>query len=458
MSIAPVAGLPRGRCRGGLPAMGCPRAHALMTDAAIPLTSSTPPAPGEPWSCPFCALACDDLDRASSSAGPGVETQCARAKARIAGALAGPAASVALRRGQPCSVDEACDAAAALLGEARQPMIGGLGAEVHGLRALMQLATGSQAIVDHAHGQGLAAVLTAMQDRGSYTTTIGEIRTRADLVMLVGPFDAAGFPRLAERLGLPGADGRAVVTLGHPGLAGVATEDVPLEGDLYDSVATLNAALAGRPVPPASAGLVALATRLLAARYVAVVWAPGALPPPQPTLLVEGLHRLVKLLNRRTRAGALMLAGPDAALTAQQVMTWRSGLPLRSAFHPAGLHHEPHRYGLATLAGRGAVDALLWVSAFDEALLPPAAAASLPTVLLGHPAMANSAAAKAAEVYIATAVPGIHAGGHLTRTDVVVTVPLFPLVASTLPDVATLATAIARRLPARAVSAREVAA
>jgi formylmethanofuran dehydrogenase subunit B len=328
-------------------------------------------------------------------------------------------------------------------------MVAGLGAEVHGLRALMQLAAASHAVVDHAHGAAQAAVLTAMQDRGSFTTTLAEIRTRADLVLLVGPFDEAGFPRLAARLGLPGHDGRAVLALGHPGLAGVNAEAVPLQGDLYDSVATLNAAVAGRPVPQATPALQALAARLQAARYVAVVWAPGALPAPQPTLLVEGLHRLVKLLNRRTRAGALMLAGPDGALTAQQVMTWRSGLPLRSAFHPAGLHHEPHRYGLATLAARGAVDALLWVTAFDAAVLPPAEAAALPTVLLGHPGLAGHAAARAAEVFIATAVPGVHAGGHLTRTDVVVTVPLFPLVDSSLPDVATVARGIAQRLPAR---------
>lgn len=418
---------------------------------------SPTPSTGDPWSCPFCALACDDIARSPQGADPAaagrlpaITTECARAQTQVATALAAtPGAALALRRGRPCSLDEAHEAAAALLARARQPLVAGLGAEVHGLRALVQLAADCHAIVDHAHGTALATVLTAMQDRGAFTTTLGEIRTRADLVLLVGPLDEAAFPRLGERLGLRGepARGKACIALGQPGLAGVACDTVALQGDLYDSVAVLNAAVAGRPVPQASAALQALAAHLLAARYVAVVWAPGALPAPQPTLLVEGLHRLVKLLNRSTRAGALMLAGPDAALSAQQVMTWRSGLPLRSAFHPAGLHHEPHRYGSASLLARGAVDALLWVSAFDATLLPPAAAQGLPTVLIGHPAMAPQPAAQAAEVFIATAVPGVHAGGHVTRTDVVVTVPLLALVASPLPDVAQVAQGIARHLP-----------
>jgi formylmethanofuran dehydrogenase subunit B len=429
-----------------------------------------------PWICPFCALHCDDLlagadgplriDPApatgtastGASASPGTAAQCPRARALLDRAR--PAHGEPMIDGAPASHDAAVAAAVAMMRTWRRPLFAGLAADVHGQRALAALAVQQHAVVDHAHGEPLTATLNAMQDRGAFTVTLHEARERADVLLFVGDVPEA-MPRLLERLGLAGGTGAGAVgtpvdptharrafTLGRTprataalAAAGLPATAVATTDDLYDSVAALSAAVAGH-AEVASTAVAALATALQGARYAALVWATAELPGRQRALLVEALDRVVKRLNRTTRAGAVMLAPPDGALGAQHVQTWRSGLPLRSAYHPAGVRHAPHQFATRRLLDDRAVDGLLWVSAFD--VLPPPAT-DLPTVVIGHPALGALLSGRAGTVFVPAAVPGVHAGGHVLRTDVVVTLPLLPLAGSAgaWPTVAAVAEALA---------------
>jgi formylmethanofuran dehydrogenase subunit B len=207
------------------------------------------------------------------------------------------------------------------------------------------------------------------------------------------------------------------------------------DGDLFTTLSLLNAAVAGRALPAIPERLQQLATRLRAAKYAVLVGAP-ALLPAQAALLIETVHRIVGLLNRSTRAAALWLGGGNGASTANQVFTWLSGLPLRTRAGPAGLEHEPLRFDAAPLLADGAVDALLWVSAFDAEAVPPTTA--LPTVVLGPPAMA-AACRRAGSIFIAVSTPGIGSDGHLFRTDGAVLMPLTAARRDRLPTVADVA-------------------
>jgi formylmethanofuran dehydrogenase subunit B len=160
-----------------------------------------------------------------------------------------------------------------------------------------------------------------------------------------------------------------------------------------------------------------------------LVWEPARLGP-HAALVIERLQQVIARLNATTRAAALPIGGGQGALTAQQVHTWLSGLPLRSRIGPRGLEHDPLRYGADRLLGDGAVDALLWIGAFP-AMPPPAS--TLPRVLLVSADMAAQAGACGDEtdaVVIPVATPGVQHGGHLFRTDTVVLLPLHPWPAS----------------------------
>lgn len=377
------------------------------------------------WTCPFCPLACDHL---GVQVGPGDEPlalaggRCERASRALATFTSAPAPARPTVDGRPASFDEALAAAAALLRASRQPLFAGLGADVAGARALYPLACATGAITDGAGGEAPWHGLRALQDRGQFTTTLAEVRERADLVVFIGDAPVALAPLLAERCGL--AD-KAVVTL-----AGVGPgEPVRAEGDLFTQAAWLEAAVAGRLAGRVPAPIVALGERLRAARYAVLVGLPATLPA-HGALVVETVHRIVGHLNARTRAAALWIGGADGSSTTNQVFAWLSGLPLRTRAGARGLEHEPLVFAAERVLAQGGADLLLWMSTFDAAARPPAT--TLPLVVIGHPAQ-GEACARAGAVFIPVATPGIGCAGDLFRTDGTVMLPLHPVRAEVLP-------------------------
>ena len=419
---------------------------------------AAPPAGAARWTCPFCLLLCDHLSVRVGASGSGLELaggDCARARAALAGFADRPSAAQAQVGGRACPVDEAVAAAARVLKASRQPLFGGLGTDVAGARALYRLACATGAICDAAQGAAMTQALSALQDRGGFTATLTEVRTRADLIVVLGGLPLEQAPNLFDRLGFGErtAAPRHLVVVGpspqDPAeLAALAArpnlsvESVPLQGDLFDTVALLAALVDQRHVRAAPARLVALSDRLRAARYGVIVAATGGLPA-HGALVIEAVNRIVGSLNLTTRAAALWLGGGNGASTVNQVFAWLSGLPLRSRAGPAGLEHEPVCFDAQRLLADDAVDALLWVSSFDAESLPPPT--RLPLVVLGHPALASSCRREGA-VFIPVSTPGIGSAGHLFRTDGVVLLPLFPVYADTLATVAELVGRITQEL------------
>lgn len=408
----------------------------------------TPTPSAAPWTCPFCPLLCDGfaLEARHGGAPALVGSDCTRARAALARFAATPAAPAI--DGQPALLDAALDAAAGLLAAARQPLFAGLGTDVDGARALYPLACATGAISDAASGEALLHTLRALQDRGQFTTTLAEVRNRADLVVCFGSSPREAMPEIWRRIGIgePLVPRREIVFVGAPadaalaGLPGVTTTSLPLEGDLFDTLALLSACAAQRRVA-APAAIAALAERLRAARYAVLVLEPARLPP-QGALIVEALNQVVASLNRSTRAGLLPLGGIDGSASVNQTFTWLSGLPLRSRAGPLGLEHEPLRHDTASLLARGDVDALLWVASFGTE--PARPATDVPTVVIGGPGVA----APAKGVFIPVATPGLGGIGHLFRTDGVVALPLDATRDDGLPGVADVAKALTARVKA----------
>ena len=420
-------------------------------------TSAAASAAGSTWTCPFCPLACDHLGVGFGDAARPLVLRggdCARASRALAQFGAAPSNAAAQVDGQPCDVATAVATAARLLDASRQPLFGGLGTDVAGARALYPLACATGAICDAGAGEALMHGLRALQDRGQFTTTLAEVRTRADLIVFVGGLPTDLAPLLAERCGIGDAQvpQRHVVVLGPAAgdaatlarwarQGGVSTEALALHGDLFDTLALLSALVAERPLPAAPDALRALAARLRAARYAVLVGAPARLPA-QGALIVEAVHQVVGSLNRSTRAAALWIGGGNGAASVNQVFAWLSGLPLRSRAGPRGLEHEPLLFDATRLLADAAVDSLLWVSSFDAEAVPPPN--RLPMVVLGHPALAAAAFDKRAglpTVFIPVATPGIGSAGHLFRTDGTV---LMPLTAVRQDQLASVADVLAR--------------
>ncbi|WP_241018192.1 formylmethanofuran dehydrogenase [Paraburkholderia sp. Tr-20389] len=399
-------------------------------------------------------------------------TDCPRAKRALAQFGTRPAQAQPTLDGKPLGFDDAVGLAAQWLAHARQPLFAGMATDVAGTRTLYRLANASAAIIDHAHGRSLMRSLTAIQDRGAFTTTLSEVRTRSDLIVCFASTPATRYPEFFQRCGIgaaprdaSGPAQREVIYVGSEVDANLARDAqpatvsqraIPLHGDLYETVALLNLhvdqLLQGKPHAGTAPELEALAGRMLAARYVTLVWNTADLPGDHAALLVEALDRLTKSINLRTRAGNLALGGDDGAATVNQTLTWMSGLPLRTGIHRSGLEHDPHRYDTARLLADHAVDAMVWVASFGVDLPPPQT--GVPTVVLGHPGLAPLCADRhGPTLFIPVSTPGIGSGGHLFRADGGVVLPLVPIYEDTLPAVAHVAAQIAQALGGSLTSA-----
>jgi formylmethanofuran dehydrogenase subunit B len=412
--------------------------------------------PAIPVTCPFCGLLCDDVTvRASGAEIKVVDRGCAVSRR----ALEQNAPDLSPRiGGRAAELDEAVAAAAALLANARQPLIGGLATDVTGMRAVMSLADRIGAVLDHMNAPAKFRNLLAVQEGGWITTTLAEVKNRADLVVLAGTDVVTRFPRFFERFvwtdetlfGLSSAQ-REVVYLGRDldMAAGIAPDgrrpfqipcDVVALGAAFGA---LRALMAGRELQAETVAGVpmaqwrTLADKLKSARYAVVVWAAADFDFPHAELTVRALCELIKDLNRSTRAAGLPLGGSDGDFTADGVELWQTGFPFRTGFGSGVAEYDPQRFATARLLAQGEADALLWIASFDERRAPPGSA--VPTVVLGRPGMVCE---REPEVFIPVGTPGVDHAGHLFRTDKVVMLPLRRLRESGLPSVARVVAAI----------------
>jgi formylmethanofuran dehydrogenase subunit B len=352
--------------------------------------------------------------------------------------------------GQNTDLTTALSEAAKILEQARRPLFSGLATDIAGARALYELAAHSGAILDHLHGDALAASTLALQDRGSFFTTLSEIRSRADLIVVIACEPSRRYPRFYERVLNPDRQ-TDIVFVGcdtDPAASTNAKAILP-NTDPFDILALWSALTEGRTAnaladAQTAQQLEALLERIHTAHYTAFVYEPATLPAPHAALAIEAINRIVKAINRTTRAGALALTGDDGALSVNQTVTWLSGFPLRTRVaYGVPLEHDSHRYRTDDLLRRKEIDALLWISSFGPEPLPSSLPDDVPAIILGHPAT-TPAARNASTVFIPVATPGIDSNGHLFRVDASVVVPLVAARDTALPTVAAIASELVR--------------
>lgn len=385
--------------------------------------------PERTHTCPFCALLCDDL-RIAAGARPRPHTRCHLARDGYGRARLNLRPQI---DGNPVSMDTACRKAARLLARAKRPLYGGLATDVAGMRAAVRLAERTDGILDHAHSATMQAQLRLLRERGWLATTLGELRHRADLLVLLGTNALSAHPRFFERIRTrttaPASRTQPLpelVTIGRdlplPGYAAWHI-DVP-PGSLGELAHALTLRIAGHATRTRRIGGVAmqvldrLARKLARARYTVLAWEPARLTSgTQADLQIHAFCDLVEQLNHGSRAVGLALGGAHGAHTAQAVSTWLSGHPLRIGFQGGLVQADPIRFDWRRVLAGGEADVLVWISAFDGSLLPAPEllpADSLPLILL---ARADRPPPPTAKVYIPIGTPGIEHPGHLCRLD-----------------------------------------
>jgi formylmethanofuran dehydrogenase subunit B len=362
--------------------------------------------------CAGCGCVCDDIEATIADGRLRVARTCALGDAWFAERAAGPVATV---EGRAASIDEAADAAAAILGQARAPLVYGLGqTSVEAQRQAVALAEAVGAIVDPGGGSGAGLAYQAI---GSSTATFGEIRDRAELVVAWRADPAVTNPRLLGRLHLErGARAaRTLIVADERRTATAEQADAFVELDPahdFEALWALRALVAAAPLDRDRAGdlpldaLGEVAERLAGAEHVAFLH--GALDE----LGALALLSLVRDLSRQRHAVTLGLRGDGNARGAEDVLAWQTGFPAAVSFARGYPRANPGELSAAALLERGEVDAALVVA--SDALEQLPGLRDLPIVVVDA---RDTETARAARVAFAAAVEGIDVAGTAHRMD-----------------------------------------
>jgi formylmethanofuran dehydrogenase subunit B len=390
--------------------------------------------------CAGCGCACDDIEATVADGRLTVARTCALGDAWFAERATGPVATV---EGREASLDEAADAAAAILREARAPLVYGLGhTSVEAQRRAIGLAELIGAIVDAGGGPGAGLAFQAI---GSSTATFGEIRDRPQLVVAWRADPATTNPRLLGRLRLErdarGARTFVVVDGERTATAEEADAFVEVAKGLgFEALWALRALAGDAPLDRRRAqdlpldALDELAERLRGAEHVAFLH--GGLDELEELALFS----LVRDLSRDRHAVMLSVRGDGNARGAEDVLAWQTGYPSAVSFARGFPRANPGELSAAALLARGELDAALVIAADPLERLP--GLRELPTVVVDTHVTAT---AKAARVAFAAATDGIDVAGTAHRMDGV-PVPLRALLDGERPSVEDVLTAIGERM------------
>jgi formylmethanofuran dehydrogenase subunit B len=405
--------------------------------------------PSRDATCGGCGLVCDDITAVLDERG-GLERlirTCPLGDAWFAERVAA-APPLARVDGDEAELERALDEAAAILGQARAPLVYGLGQTTcEAQRAAVGLADAIGAVIDPAGPLLDGASGLAYQTLGASTATLGDIRDRAEVVVIWRADPAATHPRLFERLELPAAN-RELVVVDERRTETAAQADTFVElaaGRDVEALSTLRALVREVPIdattePP----LDELAARLRGCSNGAI------LHRVVGHVEALALHALMRDLCRITHVVAVLLRREANAAGAEDVLAWQTGYPAAVSFARGHPRAGPGELSAAAVLERGDADAALVVGSDPLEQLPPAAAERLRQIPLVSVDARNTATAAAARVAFTTAAAGVHRAGVVHRLDGV-PVPLRAPLASERPGDEEVLAAIAGRLSREAV-------
>src|SRR3954447_17414662 len=136
--------------------------------------------------CGGCGLVCDDITAVVGDDGrlERLVRTCPLGDAWFAARVA-PPPPLARVDGREAALEDALDEAAAILGRARAPLVYGLGQTTcEAQRVAVALAEAIGAVIDPAGPLLDGASGLASQARGASTATLGEVRDRAEIVVV----------------------------------------------------------------------------------------------------------------------------------------------------------------------------------------------------------------------------------------------------------------------------------
>ena len=374
--------------------------------------------------CPACGLLCDDVTVSwqTPESKPDVTVKSGKPCGKTVTFFSRPLnAATPTIAGKSATLAEAIAHTAQLVNKAKAPLLAGLSTDLTGFRATYSFAQKIKAEMVHMNVHSSLRNTKVLQSTGWQTTTLTEVKNRADMIVCIGTDVVHHNPRFFERAVwteeamFTDAKARNIVYLGGddlntaPGVSPTGKQPTVLPcatKDLPEVTAALRALLQGKTLKvEAIAGvqvsaLTQLVERLKQAKYAVLIWVAKDLDFPHAELTIQNITESVVILNQQSRAMGLALGGSDGDTTVNYAHTWLDGLTL----------------GEQDISAH---DLVVWVNSFSPD--KPAPSVNAPVIVFGHP---DTKFTTPPDVFIPVATPGLDCAGTLFRVDSSVVLPL----------------------------------
>jgi len=388
--------------------------------------------------CAFCGCLCDDItvtvegDRITQA-----RSACALGKAWFLGHGQPSDHPVARIHGEPVSLEEAVEEAAQVLSQARYPLIYGLSStSCEAQRQAVALAEALGASIDCCTSVCHGPSGMALQGFGEPTSTLGEVKNRADLIIYWGSNPAEAHPRHMTRYAVTpkgmftpnGRKDRTVVLVDVRPTPSARAADIFLQvkpGKDFEVLWALRALVQGKPVEKSSlAGtgvdieqLTDLAEKMKTCKFGAFFVGQGLTQSRGKHMNTSAAFLLVRDLNHHTKFSLIPMRGHGNVTGIDNVLAWQTGYPFAVNFSRGYPRFNPGEYTMVDLLRRGEADAVLVVAADPVASLPAVVRKKLAGVPLVTLDSHESETSCVARVAFTTATAGINVDGTAYRMD-----------------------------------------
>ncbi|MGD2047902.1 MAG: formylmethanofuran dehydrogenase subunit B [Chloroflexota bacterium] len=398
--------------------------------------------------CTFCGCVCDDMaltveDNRITHA----KNACILGKAWFAEHTVEDQ-PFALIEGKEATTEEAVEAAARILAEARFPLVYGLSdTTCEAQKQAVGIADLIGANIDTTTSVCHGPTGMAFQGVGESTMTLGEVKNRADLVIYWGGNPAESHPRHFTKYALTpkgmfipnGRKDRTMVLVDVRRTPSARAADIFIQVKPktdFEVLWALRALINDRYVSPSieeETGvsldtLKDLAERMKNCRYGVIFFGMGLTMTRGRHFNAGALLALATDLNEFTHFVAKPTRGHGNVTGGDQVLTWQTGYPMAVNFSRGYPRFNPGEFTAVDLLAGNEADAALIIASDPGANFPQAAIdhlSRIPTIVLDPKPTPTT---ELARVVFTTATYGINTSGTVYRMDEVpITLrPAFP--------------------------------
>ena len=390
--------------------------------------------------CPFCGCMCDDLTIVTEN-NKVIEAKhaCKLGSAKIMGhhRIKEPMMR-ADKKGnfKEVTYDEAIDAAARILAKSNRPLLYGWASalcEVHKKGILLAEELGG--IIDNTASVCHGPSTLAVHEKGLPSSTLGQIKNRADVVVFWGSNPVHAHPRHMGRYSVfakgffndKGRRGRKIIVadVRKTETANVADEYVQLEqGSDYLVLSALRAILSGHAdVVPEKVGgvpkeqLIKIVETLKTAKFIGIFYGMGLTQSISRYKNIDNAISLTTELNSFTKCVIMPMRGHYNVTGFGQVCSWETGFASAVDFARGAPYYNPGETAANDLLMRKEVDAAMIIAGDAGAHFPADSVRHLARIPVVQIDPYWNPTTEVANVVIPTAICGVEVEGTAYRMD-----------------------------------------